>query len=238
MKNIPMTVNSKTLLPDCWLYQNKHFLLHSLDVRLPSLPSSYESVLKDLKIPYRLTFDELLEYWDPSNYKEEDLTLPLYASLPDGTYRFAKNYTGKIPTKNSIIAAKKLIPKVDKAVQDLDLKILAREQTLLLKDWLHGRKAAGFSSYRPKYYEENFITDEDYLKILPVNKLVKNGSYDYCKSATGCYVVFDVNKIELNSELDLQVPKGKEGLFIGKNGWQLKEWCKKLGLKRINVVGI
>lgn len=220
MNNIPMTVNSQSRLPDCWVYQKKHFLHNSSLSRLPLLHPSYEHVLKALNISYRPTLDGLLEFWDSSNYKEaEEVTLPLYVPMPDGSYRFSKNYTSKVPTEDSITAAKKLIPDIFKYL-------------------LNGRKAAGFRTIIKKSHKEDFVTDKDHFKILPVKTLTKNDAIDYCTYDTNYYVVFDVNKIELNSEIELQVPKGKEGLFIGKNGWQVRDWCSKLGIKKIHVVGV
>lgn len=235
MNNIPMTVNSITLLPDCWLYEKKHYLLKtssSLEERLPYLDSSFESVLKDLKIPYRSTIvwqKTMLEYWDPTSFEEKEICLPLYIPLTDGSYKFVKNYTGKIPTQSSIVAANKLTKKVNATIKKDEIE----KGILELKNLLHGKKAAGFNSDMPRYYEKDFVTEKEHLKVLPVQIIIAN-----FKSPTGCFVVFDVNEIELNSELNLPVPKDLQGLFIGKQGWQIKEWCKKLGLKRINVIGI
>ena len=52
------------------------------------------------------------------------------------------------------------------------------------------------------------------------------------------YVIFDTNKIERGSCVTMEVPKGKEGIFIGTKGWQVKEWCKMLDVQRINVIGV
>lgn len=239
MNTIPMIIESLSSLPECWLYQNNFYSHVTTDssAHLPHLPNRYEPLLKELEISYRLAEYDSLEYWDASNYEENDLTLPLYIPYKDGTYHFVKNYTGKIPTANSFIAAKKLKQQVQIAVTDFEEEELNKKEILRLRPLLKGRMAVGILNSH-LYFEADYVTKEHHLKILRVQRVELDRFNRISTYGTNHCVLFDVNKIELNSEIDLYVPKGKEGLFIGKNGWQVKEWCQKLGLKKINVVGI
>lgn len=95
---------------------------------------------------------------------------------------------------------------------------------------LNGSQAVGFY-YGAVVKESDLFHEEDHIKVLPV-KILRKGEKVFSK-----YVVaFDVNKIELDSVIDIKVPKGKIGLFAGWHWWQVKEWCQKLGLKHINLV--
>lgn len=92
--------------------------------------------------------------------------------------------------------------------------------------------------------ERKYIDDEDYifegkhLKVLPVLLLREQGQKDgeIIKKRNGFYAVFDVNKCNLDSEIKLWVPADKKGMFIGKDGWLLRMWCEKLGIRKIHVV--
>ena len=50
------------------------------------------------------------------------------------------------------------------------------------------------------------------------------------------YVAVFRTDINLNGTfIRLKVPAGKEGIFVGRGGWQLKSWCGILGAKKIIV---
>lgn len=228
MNNILYEVNNSRTLPECWLYENRKYRIHSSKRgKLPKIRKSYEANLKDLGISYRIVTDEyeneVCEYWNPESYEEEEITLPAYVKMQNGTYRYIKDYTGKVPTAYTIWEAWKLEEKVEQDKFDV---------YQYLKECLGERQAVGIRSIALK--EQDFLFEEDHIKKLPVIMPCKNGGQictQYC-------VVFDVNNIELNSIVTLEVPKGEEGLFVGTNGWQVKGWCQKLGLKAIKVVGI
>lgn len=119
-----------------------------------------------------------------------------------------------------------------------------RKQSLeffeLAKSKLNGMTAVGFWGERHRVDAEDFIFDGQHIKVLPVKVLCNDRKEEgkTVKRRTGFYVAFDVDKIELNSIVELKVPKDKKGMFVGTGAWQVAHWCRKLGLKKINVVGI
>ena len=241
MRNMPYFALAMSELPECWLYKDGQFIYVEGNLRprtLPTIDIANENELKELNIPYRVIKDkyenDVCEYWNPECYKEVALTLPIYVKLPSGDFRYAeKNHTDILPDKETVEAAWAFKEKVEDSVYELEeKKIIKRELYPKIKKALDGRKACGY--YQLKIIQEDIIVDDDHFKMIPV-ELPRGGiSLD---EYTGWYAVFDVNKIELDSVLTLEVPKGKEGLFVGRNGWQAKAWCKQLGVKRINVVG-
>lgn len=116
-----------------------------------------------------------------------------------------------------------------------------REEFLqLVKEQLNGERAVGFYGNHYRNKVEDFFLDGRHIKVLPVRVLRKDEKDEEktVKKYTGYYVAFDVDKIELNSEVELKVPSEKTRMFVGTKAWQVAEWCRKLGLKKIKVAGI
>lgn len=90
--------------------------------------------------------------------------------------------------------------------------------------------AVGFFSTK-RCIGEDIIFDNRHIKVLPVKAIE-----DKKTKRTKFYIAIDVDKVELNSSLELKVPKYKKGFFIGTGAWQVAYWCKKLGLRHIDVV--
>ena len=111
----------------------------------------------------------------------------------------------------------------------------------LVKKQLNGNKAVGFYGNHYKAEAEDFFLDDgQHIKVLPVRVLRKDkkeeGKTNKCY--TGYYVAFNVNRIELNSEIELKAPRDKTRMIVGTGAWQVAEMCRKLGLKSIKVVGV
>lgn len=116
-----------------------------------------------------------------------------------------------------------------------------REEFLqLVKDQLNGKKAVGFYGNHYRNTVEDFFLEGRHIKVLPVRVLRKDEKEEgkTQKRYTGYYAAFDVDKIELNSEVELKAPTEKTRMFVGTKAWQVAEWCRKLGLKKIKVTGI
>lgn len=96
--------------------------------------------------------------------------------------------------------------------------------------WLKDMPAVGFFS-NLHCSGEDLIFDNRHIKVLPVKAIDGKKT-----KRTKFYIAIDVDKVELNSSLELKVPKYKKGLFIGTGAWQVAYWCKKLGLRHIDVV--
>lgn len=242
MNNNPYEVNSRAYLPECWIYKAGRYTLKPSEEhyvrRLPRLSREGETILKELHIPYRIVSEgdygyEECEYWSPEIYEEEKLTLPVYCKLPYGVYRnVQKKYTGGIPTAYTVRKAQELAKKVESIMHERELRRIDEETCRYLKEALRGRQAIGIFTWRCEK-EKDFIFDGNHIKVIPVYVISRNGS----KIMTDYLAVFDVNAIELDSIVTMEVPKGQVGLFIGKNHWQENEWCKRFGLKKIDVVG-
>lgn len=136
--------------------------------------------------------------------------------------------------------AKMNIPKeVRKAAENNTRK--QREEFLqLVKEQLNGKLAVGFYGNHYRNKVEDFFLDGQHIKVLPVRVLRKDEKEEgkTQKRYTGYFAAFDVDKIELNSEVELKAPKEKTRMFVGTKAWQVAEWCRKLGLKKIKVTGI
>ncbi len=110
---------------------------------------------------------------------------------------------------------------------------------------LQEKKAVGM--YFAGFYgagQFNLVVDEKsnekvkVIRLLNVEKIVQNEDGRFVNTCTSWYAAFDMNAIEPHSEVTLEVPKDKAGLFAGKGQWQLRKWCKMLDVAYINVVGV
>lgn len=227
MKSIPMNVNSLKDLPECWLYANQRYVHYpvSRDFNLPFMPLESEELLQELNIQYQkvpdLSGKEILEVMDKDIFKEYDLTLPVYIKIGN-SFKYAKKYTGKVPTSDSLQAARKVIKKIGMLKNE-------RKTVNFLRKKISGSKAIIILNSSLITYKEDLVWNNDHFKVLPVIN-----SSD--SSPSPFSVVFDVNNIELNDSITITVSKRLKGLVVGKGGSQVKRWCKKLGLKRISVV--
>ena len=60
------------------------------------------------------------------------------------------------------------------------------------------------------------------------------------KRATKSLVIFDVGKIKRDGLeiIEIEVDKEKVSIFNGRKKWQVREWCRKIGIQWIDVKGI
>lgn len=156
-KKIPDEATTVLLLPECWIIENGEYI-HLKDSvrekRLPRLGKSYENILRDMDIPYRVIEmedeSELLEYYSKNCYDERDLTLPLYEKLGE-KYRYVGEHTALTPTLKMIGEAYLLWDKIEKTKKSKDEedKMAAEEaarQKIINEVKLAIRQAAGIYS--------------------------------------------------------------------------------------------
>lgn len=247
MKGIPYEVATITQLPECWIWKNRHYILKTsktpTQIRESSLPrvrKEYEPILKELGIPYRVTLDEfeneVFEYWNPAAYEEETVRLPVYTKMGKNYKYVGKYHTEKKATLFAVKNAEELERQVGKAIEEFEEKKRKEEFFKLVKESLGERQAILFyDETNDVPIEMDYVCGEDRFKAMPIiiPAIFRKGWSGH----TYWYACFNVNKIELNSVVKLEkVPKGKAGMVIGFNGWQTKEWCRKLGVKFIQVV--
>ena len=219
INNLHQTTNG------CWYFKDLQYIYmaprNGKELNLPYVSSDHESVLQELGIPYRKNRYGNLEYWDPDNSGMKDVTLPIYMRFQN-KYRYVGKYTGPVLSEDSVAPANKLC--TERVVPALLKKLMGQNPVLGF--------SGDFSLPTPEEY--NFYMDKyTDFKLLPVQKFSKEGAGTVPVRAT--YAVFNANRIELNSAVTMAVPEQKVRLFIGTGGWQTKSWCKKLGLKFIEV---
>ena len=137
--------------------------------------------------------------------------------MPGGMYRHIGNHTESFPTEETVEKARKYAEEV--------VKPLIEENKI--KALLKGREAVGVKLTMEEGKNFGFIVENVYY----------HGRFGFMK--TEYTAIFDKKAAEISSkDITLEVPKGTEGLFIGRGGWQVKHWSKLLGHRRINVVGV
>lgn len=264
MNSIPMQTRNLSTLPQCWLFgSHKYYYMESGKRKqlLPTLKLEYEQVLLDLGIPFRQTIDGTeYEYWQPGNYEEKKITLPLYRKITDEEYKFVKYYNDKIITDSTSQAAFSLVEQVSQKITEFEKNKKKEKLVHDLKCMLDGREAIGVdhtaNPLESNYDKElDLISGEDHIRVFPVYALMSeekmqswedylsdllfmDDDIDYNPYLSTNYVaIFDMKKIKENVVAELEAPHGKEGLYVGRKGWQVKEWSEKLGIKKINVIG-
>lgn len=194
-------------------------------------------VLEENGIPFREVDADLVEIWNPDVYEEKALTLPAYVKVFD-SYRYLGNHTEMIPTERTTEEAFEYArKKVDSLIEEKHVKkLLAGRPSVVVSI---GHPLAKVSTVngiivRDVMLKKQYVTSPDFDYFYYMGEAHEETRYitsDYC-------VIFDTNKIEKGACITLEVPKGKEGIFIGTKGWQVKEWCRLFDLQRINVVGV
>lgn len=246
MQTIPTTKLPK----EYWLHRNKRYLLRGVILsQLPYAALEYENILKANHIPYRKITrfvnpynndtEDVLEYWNPEvGFEEGNLTLPLYAEMPNFSYRYCqKNYTQKVPTEECIKAAKKT---------ELFIKNEIREYEQILRKVRHYEFAKEqladnvvtvcssnvtpyTSSYDIEMNNDHFILLRVPDSIIRVPKTIIDSEW---------VVICNMNKIAQNGYLTIRIPKDLAGFAIGRNGSNVRYWKEILGVKKINVVPV
>lgn len=246
MNNLPREVFSPVSLENVWIFENKHYRYYGekhLPFSLPTISLEYEAALKENGTPYRIKGD-CCEYWSPEHFEEEKVIAPLYARIGN-VYRYTKSYTGIVPTEETIKSAEQT-----KEVVDYTIKKMKLYQTV--KSILpEGEFAKAFYAYEKDGLELSEATNLDFngesFLILPIKRLAplhnnvwyidgENAPMAFMKTYTGWNIIIDVNLIKGKSYLELKVPNGKLGLFIGKGGWQVREISADLNYTKISFI--
>lgn len=263
MNSIPMEVATLGQVSPCWLFENRayRYIVNGFEqVLLPTVDEEYLPVLEEMGIPYRPATENKYEYWKAGCFKEEEVRLPLYRT-EGKKYKFTKNYTKAVVTSETKEAAFELSEDVEKRIELFQAKKKRNETIQYLRQMLAGEEAIGVDYLRNpfltttgiNYYKIlDLIADNEHIRIFPVKALMNTArAYrwrNYCCNLmmdedeidytldTDYIAIFDMTKIQDKDEIDIKVPEGKKGLYIGRKAWQLKEWCRSIGVRRINVI--
>lgn len=235
-------ITRASLPQKCWIFKKGRHILES--VMLPELPYvnlEYESILKSNGIPYRKTLKvlnsilfsekEVYEYWNSEVFEEKELTLPLFARMPDGSYKYCeKNYSGNVPTAETIEAAQKTQEFLEQEMFNYNQILREVQHYKFAKEKLADSIAVACISTNTPYvsiYEIN-MNHERFMILRPWS----------CIDFSDWVAIFDMNKIVQNGYITLQVPKHIAGLVIGQGGTNIKAWAEKIGVKKIQVIPI
>lgn len=263
MKTANGSIISRSFLvafPQYWLFIDGKYIYCEGSIHnpalLPIIDIEYESILKEHGILYRRISNTLLEFWDEKCYEEVDITLPTFIPWEDG-YRQVKCHTESIITEETQEKAATLNYEVVlPAVSEMQRKKKAEEFKLFQKqkqeyEASQRKKLAnilanamgddstvvfedGSLSYNDFIPSEGICLNADGIDIKVFNVCLLSNIW--CNEFYTPYIIaFDMGKLPSSGYLELQVPKGEAGMFIGREGWQVKKWAKSLGLKYIYV---
>lgn len=237
------TMTTSNLPQKCWIFEKRRYILKGgMLPKLPYVNLEYEAILKSNGIPYRKTLKvsdsilfpdskEVYEYWNPEVFEEKELTLPLFAKMPDGSYTYCeKNYSANVPTDETIEAARKTEKFVEQEIEDYDQILREVQHYKFAKEKLADNVAVVCISSDTPYtsiYEINM--NHENFKILRVPGRIYLSDW---------VAIFNMNKIVPNSYITLQVPQHIAGVAIGRSGTNIQAWAKEIGVKKIQVIPI
>lgn len=230
---------------ECWIFENHTYQYHSMtDTDLPYTNVRNECILKANGISYRKalrpipaevrTFGEVCEYWDSEVFEERDVSAPLFAAMPNHTWRYCeKNYTGKVVTKETIDAADKLTDLVQSKIAEYENILLEVSRYQHAKRLLEGDicKVCHTMIFPSQCLYEIDMNHDSFVVFG-----IYNGAYrSYLIHSVA---IFDKNKIAPNGYITLQVPKPIASIVIGKEGRNIKSWANYLKVKYIKVIPV
>lgn len=242
---LPNKATTVLALPECWIREESYYnhLRDSVrDKSLPRIEKECEGLLKEMKIPYRvikcMNGIEVCEYWNPECVQTMESTLPLYEQL-NGVYQYTgRFYTSKVNSPLMIKKALEIAEKVEKEKNEFKRRSKLKEYSEEIRRLVKGKQAVGAYMLGLNSDIAEEISDEE-IKVLPVR---------YANDGLSGYVaIFNLAEIEGRDDneqnINMEVPAGVEGLFIGSCQWQVREWtqmhwAKKLHVKKIWIVGL
>lgn len=250
------TMNTVTgnMPTECWIFENHTYRYNGMtDTDLPYTDVSNEYLLKAISnerllkkangISYRktlrpipaavCTFGEVCEYWDSKVFEERDVSAPLFAAMPNHTWRYCgKNYTGKVVTKETIDAAEKLTYLVQSKIAEYKNILLEVSRYQYAKEQLGGK---------PSTVCKTHILPSQSVYEIDMNhdSFVVFGIYSPINRGYGVWVaVFDRKQIATDTCIELEVPKHIAGILIGTEGRNIKSWAEFFKVKYIKVIPV
>lgn len=146
-------------------------------------------------------------------------------------------------------------------IKHLEEEKKIRTMICVIQDVLCGQPACGVNRYFDPLLQNitkectDVALGDEHYKIFRVHTLMTeerkaflegqywdfcgtdlNLSPESCKLDTDYLAIFNMNECKVGYPLDLLVPVGTEPIFVGRKGWQVKDWCRELGgLLKLNV---
>lgn len=230
--NIPNQAKHITELPICWIKKGEQHRLHtqSKGNNLPiiRISSKIERTLQKFEAGYRkvrMAQGDMYEFWNEKFYETEQLTLPTYIFL-FGEYKLIGNNTFENPTRETLEKAFELESQIKEYLKSEESTVQLYEGEIeeILEELLDGRPSTYIFS---KSFEEDaeYETENEHFFVFVLKT--------YTGEVTGHVLIFDLKKI--NSKVNVEVPKEYVAYICGRQGCNLKKWCKKMGIKKINL---
>lgn len=228
------SVVNKRELKNCWIRENDQYI-HTDEMQvgiLPYVKKQDEAALKENQIPYRKAKrygKDVLEYWNPECFEEEEVEAPLYARMFGKYENLGKMHKGVKPTAKMIEMANAMQEEVSQKMEAY------RENKKRLALYKEAKEALGdswtcFKEVKHKSYfkYQDIQEGEDHIKCFPV------------VDAKGYYMeavaFFNMNKVKKGGSVWLKVPKEMKGWVLGKKGTKIAAWAKEIGVERITLV--
>lgn len=237
------TMTTSNLPQKCWIFEKRRYILKGgMLPKLPYVGLEYEAILKFNGIPYRKTLKvsdsilfpdskEVYEYWNPEVFEEKELTLPLFAKMPDGSYKYCeKNYSQNVATDETIEAARKTKKFVEQEIEGYDQILREVQHYKFAKEKLADGVAVACISTNTPYtsiYEIN-MNHESFKILRPLNRIY----------LSDWVAIFNMDKVTPNGYIPLYVPNHIAGAFIGRSAANIHAWEKEIGVKKIQVIPI
>lgn len=232
-KGTRQSVVNKKDLKNCWITENNRYI-HTDEMQvgiLPYVKMEDAVVLQENQIPYRENKrygKDVLEYWNPECFEEEEVEAPLYARI-FGKYEYlGKSHKGVKPTAKMVEMAIAMKDEVQQKIKEYreeqKRQALYQEAKEALGESLAQYKDVKHASY---FKYQDIQEGEDHIKCFPI--VDAKGNY------MEAVVFFNMKKIK-GSTIWLKAPKEMAGWILGKNGKNAKAWAKKIGVERIELV--
>ena len=232
MSKFPKKANHITELPICWIKKEEQFRLHtqSKGNNLPVIEITEENrdILKKFGAAYRkvrLAKGYEYEYWNESFYETEELTLPTYTFVCN-EYHYIGQNTFSNPTRETIDEAQKIEEKIKNYFLEQQEQPQAYEGEIedILKQILDNKPSKYIVTYDFDEDEE-YETADDHFFVFVIKTLKGE--------LTGHVLIFNRNMFSYKVKIEL--PKKYAKYICGKEACNLKRFCKKMGIKKIEV---
>lgn len=224
LEKIPM--EAETIDFDFLLYRDHHYELitrkeNDLEF-LPSISRRWEKHLVHKGIAHNIVGD-ICTIYDKDLYKSDKRYFPVYEKI-DGIYKYTGKYHAKkIPTKESIVAAKAIFEEFMEYIKE-------NECIEELRKMMGKRKII----FIPKPTQ---IPIEKY-DLMSKYRIFRYGVSIYGYILVDCKKIAEAKKSNKKVTLTLWVPLEYIGVIIGKDKKNIEKLQNLIGVEKINVLPI
>ena len=221
-----------------WLQKDGRYVLKrdifgmvgcAIHAELPMFDMKFEPYLKRLGINYEIFGNKCIIY-DPQRVEWEEFTAPVREvqgiSIVYFHWKREELYTGKIPTKGMMEAARLYFNKAKIKIQEE----ICQEEIKQFEEYFALNCKDGISCWWNQQERKEFSVHNIETKYAMIN-------FDRTGEIFNGVVVIK-EKVKPNSGITIIVPKKYVGKAVGKGGENVKELAKKLGVRYIRIEAI